>query len=165
MKEIPTIAETLEEIEASFAGTKFPGRDRILHPMTRGDEDEVGPFMQATDWRAVPDRVLYERVGALCYFSPEAFQFFIPAFMMWALRNCQSPHSFAVDATIYALDPGDCAGQKSTLRKFQISKYAMFTSAQKQATANFLRIMAHNPNIVDANAAKSALQHYWDSGS
>ncbi len=124
-------------IEKAFAGVPFPGDHELLHSSCYDDND-IKAFYGVTDWRTVSANVIQVEHAALSFFSPEAFQFYLPAFLIWILRNYSTTQAFVVDSTIYSLNPYTGAG----LDAFVQSKFALFTCDQRGAVAQFLEHMA-----------------------
>jgi hypothetical protein len=72
-----------ELIRAAFSSVEYPG-DWCL----RGSNDGVEPyelearFRGKTDWRALDSEFLDQDPIALCFFSDEAFRFYLPAYLI-----------------------------------------------------------------------------------
>ncbi len=142
-------------IEAAFAPVAHPGDDRLLHPDCRDDMDIVD-FYGGIHWRDVASDVVISAYAAPCFFSPEGFQFYLPAFMIWALRNHDCPE-MAVESTLTALDPSERDDQ---LHDFQVSKFALITPRQRLAIVAFLKVFL---DVEDRGQyARLALDHYWN---
>lgn len=145
------------QIEAAFAASKRPPNDALLHPDCH-DSQDIEAFYAQTDWRSVPDELIAHENAALCFFSPKAFAYFLPAYLVWTLKNFKTSGFITSDNTIYALDPGFPTAE---LYDFAVSKYSDLDQAQRDAIVSFLTLMAENEIEVDAKAAKSALEHFW----
>ena len=144
-------------IEMAFAGTPCPGDGGLLHPQCMDDGD-VKDFYGRTDWRSVPDEIIDRNNASLCFFSAEAYRFYVPAYLIWVLNNFASCDSSTVDSTIYSFTPG-----KGDLRQFSLSKYALFNAAQRTAVLDFLEYLAnHGGGKVDQQALQEAID-YWAS--
>jgi len=105
------------DIIKAFDGTIYPGDDKLLHPSGQDDSDIVC-FYGRTNWQNVHNRVIEHENAALSGFSPEAFHFFLPRFLIYALENYNSEEP-VLDNLIYALSPeyyGDASHTKSFLR-------------------------------------------------
>ena len=151
----PTAVEAVvAEIEAAFGGLTPPGDDTLLHPRCMDDND-IAEFYGAPEWRALPDAFLIRNYAAPSFFSPEAFRYYMPAFMVWSLRHADSVE-YAPEATLRAFDP-DAAGP--ALRDFQLSKFALFDEAQRRAVVAFLEAFRGAPDL--GSLAKQALQNHW----
>lgn len=142
------------EIEAALAGVPHPGDDRLLHPQCRDDLD-IREFRGSLDWRDVPSELIVRNYAAPSFFSAHAFRYYMPAFMIWTLRHYGAVE-YAAESTVCALDPGT---DRELLYDFQVSKFALFTPAQRSAVIRFLHTLADDAYL--GPLAESALLHYW----
>jgi len=150
------IVRLISRIEAAFADAKHPGDGRLLHPQCF-DNSDIRDFYGGVRWRQVPAEVIERNNASLCFFGPEAFRFYLPAFLLWTLRNYRTSDSFTVDSTIYSLDPG-----QDDLRAFILSKLSALTAPQREAVVAFLEFMRdHSDGHADAEAAARALDSFW----
>lgn len=149
-----TLRQTVAEIEAAFAGLTPTGDERLLHPQCMDDND-IADFYGAPDYRQVPGDTLTRNYAAPSFFSAEAFQYCIPAFMIWSLRHADTLE-YAAESTIRAFDP---TYDDPRLREFQISKFALFTAPQRAAIIRFLEAFLADPDL--GPIARSALDNYW----
>lgn len=157
------IRTSIAEIEAAFAGLNPPGDDRLLHPQCMDDGDIVD-FYGTPDWRhlSLSDDFVVGNYAAPSFFSAAAFQYYMPAFMVWSLHH-DDTIEYAAESTLRAFDP--TAGD-AQLQAFQESKYAMFTDPQRKAVIRFLQAFSTHPDL--GEIARDALTNYWlkqESGS
>jgi hypothetical protein len=143
-------------IEAAFGGLTPPGDAALLHPLCRDDND-IAEFYGAPDWHALPGELLVRNYAAPAFFSAAGFRYYLPAFMVWALRNAASPEYLA-EATLRAFDPGR---ESDPLYGFQVSKFALFDTAQRRAVVTFLESFREDDDL--GPLAEAALQNYWSS--
>jgi len=87
----------------AFSDVEFPGNDKILH-MQSHDDSEILDFCGLVDWQSIPDGIIERNNDSLAFFSPEAYQFYIPRFIIYVLDNYDSAE-IVVDNTIYSLAP------------------------------------------------------------
>lgn len=114
-----------------------------------GNRDEARLKDTDTRWQDVPSEAIVDCYTALSILDAAGFRYYLPAYMVWTLNNFTSDAN-SVDWTIYSLLPRDP------------SRYAVFTPAQAEATACFLRFMARCTNgQVNEEAAQKALTEYW----
>ncbi len=147
----------IRAIEMAFAKNPCPADDGLLHPQCMDDGD-IKDFYGRTTWLDVPDEIIDYNNASLCFFSPEAYRFYLPAYLIWALRIFDSSDSWTVDSTIYSLTPGE-----GDLRQFSLSKYALLDAAQRRAVLAFLEYLAeHGSGKVDQEAIQVAM-NYWTS--
>jgi len=148
------VERAVTAIEAAFGGPSPPGDDALLHPQCLDDND-IAEFYGAPDWRDLPDGLLIRNYAAPSFFSAAAFRYYLPAFMMWSLRNVGSSEYLA-EATLRAFLPD---GEASGLREFQLSKYALFDAAQRAAVIIFLQAFRGDEDL--GPIAEAALRSYW----
>ena len=141
-------------IETAFGGLAPPGDAALLHPQCMDDND-IAEFYGAPAWRDLPGDLLVRNYAAPSFFSAAGFRYYLPAFMVWALRNAASPEYLA-EATLRAFDPGS-AGEP--LHGFQVSKFALFDAAQRGAVVTFLQTFCKDDDL--GSLAEAALANYW----
>lgn len=143
-------------IEKAFADLPHPG-DTLLHSSCQDDTD-IRPFYGIQDWREASSQMIEREDAALCFFSPAAFRYFLPAYLIWTLNNYDTSESPTVNSTIYSLDP---TSARADLQPFMRSKYSLLSQAQRHAVIAFLEHMSARPDHCDARAAESALTGFW----
>jgi Family of unknown function (DUF6714) len=108
-------------------------------------------------WQDVPDHLIEDHHEALCFVDPKGFCYYLPAYMVWALRHFETSESVSVDHAIYSLTlSGD-----QQLRAWHLERFRVFGAHQAKAICRFLRFMAAQENFVDAQQALAALERYW----
>ena len=126
-----------ESIEAAFADVPYPGDDRIAdHQNCLECEDVRGHFRGAT-WRGhtLPELRQYQDVLPL--FTPEALQYFIPAYMLVSLDAWQEADliPFSILNVCVAAGSGADAG---SVRPGD-GGFSVFTRPQRAALAAYLQ--------------------------
>ncbi|MBW4497541.1 MAG: hypothetical protein KME26_31645 [Oscillatoria princeps RMCB-10] len=159
MSEFQVSAELVKQkIKEAFYGVEFPGDEHLLNPKSFDDseiEDFKGKGWKL--WENIPGEIIKYNYCSLPFFSPEAFLFVLPAYMIYALDN---PQSNVSDFTVYSLtDTSD----KSEIREIFASRVSLFTEIQKEAIALFLEYEAdqYDYRRYPSNPASKALQSYW----
>lgn len=152
----------IDGIEHAFRGVQR-GRGITLHQArvlddygTPEDEAEARTQDADTRWQDVPDLWIEEFGDTLSFFDPEGFHYYIPAFMIWALRHYDTSESFAGRAAVYAFGVNPLA--QGNTERFQL-----FDRHQARAVARFLDYFAHHADDdhADAETAQRALDAYW----
>ncbi|WP_377192896.1 DUF6714 family protein [Ruegeria meonggei] len=155
MPEQTTTAETLTTlIKAAFDCLEPPSDDELLHPDCMDDVD-ILEFYGGVKWQEMTDRMIVYGYAAPTAFSPKAFQYYLPAYLIWTLRNPDSPE-YASESIIQALDPGT---SKEMLHDFRKSKFSLLSLEQKEAVRRFLCHFANHPDL--GEDAERALLNYW----
>ncbi|MGH2808724.1 MAG: DUF6714 family protein [Actinomycetota bacterium] len=140
-------------IERAFAAVERPTNAELLHPQSADDMD-IEPLYDIVRWEDMTDADVIYNYSALAFLSPEGFRYFIPAYLIYALRNPESPEA-VVDSTIWSFYPDM---YEENLRDFVASKFSLLDDAQRQAVDAFLEAMAPFEND-----AAQALD-YWRGG-
>jgi hypothetical protein len=149
--------DLIRRIEVAFAEASPPGDDKLLHPQCM-DAEDIKDFYGTASWRGIPDEIVARNNASLCFFSSEAYRFYLPAYLTWVLRHFNTSPSFAVDSTIYSLSPGE-----GSLREFAVSKYALLDSAQRRVVLDFLAYLdEYGSGEMDAVAVRKAIE-YWSA--
>lgn len=138
--------ETLKsKIKSAFSQTKQPAWDNIaLHEC----EECLGvrkDFVNV-NWQKASDELLEKNYDKLPLFSPDAFKYFLPAFLLYTLRNFDEDFSEVCEFTLYAITPGkswkDDNGQISS---YWVEKFSAFTEEQMNTIYEFLTLAEQNP--------------------
>jgi hypothetical protein len=152
--ESDVIQSVIAEIKAAFSGLSPPDDARLLHPQCKDDGD-IMDFYGALDRWQLTDDTIISNYAAPSFFSKEAFQYFMPAFMIWSLNHYDTDE-YAPESTIRAFDPTNGG---PGLFEFQISKFALFTEQQRAAVVQFLHAFSADPDL--GPIAGDALNNYW----
>jgi hypothetical protein len=152
----------IRQITDAFRNVKRPENSGFIHKdCSAGDDEDVSLFYKVRNWETMSSSLIEEGYAAKSFFSPEAFQFFIPAFMIWSIHNLRKSSAFVIDSTIYSLNPY----KRNGLDDFSISKYAMLSESQKLAIICFLGFIRDNgKGWADTGAASMALDKFWNAG-
>ena len=121
-----------ESIQSAFADVAHPGKDNITK-CTWPDCPECADISQSfgeKSAQSVQESVLAEHT-ALPLFTPEAFHYFIPAYMLYSLRHPDSDVAFF---TRQSLGEGG-------IDEFYMKRFRLFTSRQREAVIAFLAFL------------------------
>jgi len=124
------------------------------------DEERVAARALDTDcrWQDVPDHLIEKYPDTLCFVDPKGFRYYLPAYMVWGLRQYEASNSFSVDHPIYSL----MLSEVKPLREWELERYRVFDDEQAKAICRFLRFMAEqDEDFVDAKSAREALEGFW----
>ncbi len=123
-----------------------------------GDEGRAAARKKDTDcrWQDVPDEWIEYFSDVLSFFDAKGFRYYIPAYMIWSLKNYRATQSMSLHSTIYALQIYQCPNSNP------YEPFSLLSAAQSKAVCDFLRFMAtYGADWVDAGAARRALNQYW----
>ncbi|WP_170328939.1 DUF6714 family protein [Ruegeria arenilitoris] len=155
MPKVTTTTKALaNQIIAAFDGLDPPADDELLHPECIDDVD-ILEFYGGVKWHEMTDQMIVYSYAAPTAFSPKAFQYYLPAYLIWTLRNSDSPE-YASESILLALDPGT---SKEMLHEFRKSKFSQLTPTQTEAVLRFLYYFSDHPEL--GEFAEAALVNYW----
>lgn len=146
------------EVSAAFEDLKYPGHDRVLDPDSHpGRIDEVEGYL-GREWHTLDDDFLNMHTEGLSFFSRDAFAYYVPAFLLHALRSIHHPGD-AVGSLIHSLDAGRPG---SSLRAWKTARFNTMTQPQRIVIAKVLaRIAEKSADLSDRKQAATALDRYW----
>jgi hypothetical protein len=107
-------------------------------------------------WQNIPDKWIEKFPDALPFLCPKSFKYYLPAFMIWALKYYDTSDSFTGDAVIYSLeidDPED----------YKLERFRSLSNWQASVVAKFLYYFAElaDKDHVDDQIAQKAFNKYW----
>jgi hypothetical protein len=109
-------------------------------------------------WQDVPDRLIEENDSVLSFMDPTGFRYYLPAYMVWSLRNYERSNTFSHNHPICSL----ALSESGSMRQWALERFAVFNDVQARAICKFLRFMASRDElIVTADVALKALDAYW----
>lgn len=98
-----------EQILAAFAETPRP-RMKGISVETYDDED-TERFFKIKQWRSLRAKELREHSSALSFFTPEAFRYFLPAFMLAEIDDAETADIIA-GSIAFHFNCGHFAGER-----------------------------------------------------
>src|SRR5687767_12111921 len=124
-------AEVIQLIENAWRDVEYPGDDRIFTPDSYDDED-ITNYFRGTTWRGHDTAKLRARSSAFTFFTPEAFHYWLPAFLIAAVENPED-----ADVLLDYIPRSVSDGYASR-------RLLLFSQAQREALAAYLRFQIEN---------------------
>ncbi len=164
-------SELIEEINKAFSKNSFPERGNIVNNQqyfeTQSDfeseEKEVIKIFEGKKWQEIDtDKLVYEN-GALALLSDEAFNFYLPAYMILIVQDPEKA-DILWDYTISSLklpeeqDFNINKGDIEKSRKYFYNKMEGFSVEQKVSIKHFLEYLF---SLEDEETEKLAIGNYW----
>jgi hypothetical protein len=119
-------APVIHQIDDAWRDVPYPGDEHIFTPDSYDDEDIVNYF-GGTTWQGHTPANLRAHSSAFTFFTPEAFHYWLPAFMIAAIQNPEEAD------VICEYIPWSVSNQYASER------WPLFTASQRQAVATYLR--------------------------
>lgn len=164
-----TVDELCQAIEAAFAEAEYPGDENIVThwsgQYTDIEEVWVRESFTGRHWKTVPlESVIFNR-DHLPHFTPEAFRFFLPTFLLAVLQ-----HPVEVDVLsnnlFYELTPDDPEGPSYS--PFFDERVNGLTPAQKDVVRKFINwyldeFITQEWKTLVPNPAWERASRYWNN--
>lgn len=135
-----------QKIFASFENVPYP-KGRIA-PHECGECDDVCKTFKNKNWKTISPEIIEEYHGIIPLFSPEAFQYFLPAYLNFSLNNFDG-YDTVCQFTIYATAPDNKSVQERL--EYWRDRFARFSSEQMSCIYEFLDLAR-----IDENFERSA---------
>jgi hypothetical protein len=128
---------TRQSIESAFADVPYPGDDRIADHQDCPECDDVRQHFHGASWRGHTAAELQQYQSALSLFTPQAFQYFLPAFMLASLGAWHEADDIPFSIMYMCLppDPDEEAGVRQHARE----RFEILTVRQREAVVAYLR--------------------------
>jgi hypothetical protein len=130
------IREAGRRIREAFASVEQP-RNRNITSHRCEECDELRDTFSGLKWDAIDPVIIDSNFGQLSLFSPQAYQYFLPAYLLRCLDNFD-PSNMVCEFTIYSLSP--TRGRDADSRRHS-ERLKEFTETQKDAIMSFLNLL------------------------
>jgi len=159
------------QIRSAFASVEFPG-DWCLRGSNEGNEPFLleQEFKGKTDWQALDPAFIDGAPdgygSALCFFSDEAFRFYLPAYLIADVDGKLNTHDPVFYLTHGLTDEG--RGERVNPRRYgertwfdvQGHKFAVFDRKQARAIMSYLELKRETEEF-QRDAIDQAIANYW----
>jgi uncharacterized protein DUF6714 len=143
----PEEVPLLEAIRAAFHDVPYPGDGPLMADVSCPCDEgkEIAEAFAGLHWEKVPLELLVRKNSCLSFFTPEAFAFYLPAHMLFAITRL-SEIDIALHSTLHALIPPT----KSEMVSWWRSRISRITRVQGRVIHRFLQwaeILGLDPRI------------------
>jgi hypothetical protein len=148
--------ELVDQIHRAFVGVRLDDGTSLNMTEYNDSSGCMPEFKQKSkedernDWTTIPDETLEQFTVTFSFTDLKGFRFYIPAYMIWTIRNHRTSDSIIADHAIYAIDPSHYLFETIPFWKW-------FTSEQIDAMTRFLEYAARNDGTLDGKAAMENL--------
>jgi len=145
----------IDFIERAFRDVAYPGDDRISVGSDL-DAIELRELFKAKHWSVVPLSAVRSERGSLSFFTPEAFRFYLPAFLRAVLLYPQETDTLR-ENLFYTLTPPESEGESmSWFRELAEG----LTVPQREVIRSFVKSFAESEPYYSKAIRDRALK-YW----
>ena len=107
--------ELVAQIEQAFANTTYPGDDHLTNCPRKNCDDcmEIARDFRGKSWSSLTDvKLLRHHESALALMTPEALHYYLPAFMLAALKDSKTA-DVILDNLEFGLTPPETEGTEA----------------------------------------------------
>jgi hypothetical protein len=167
--------DLIEKIERAFANTQYPGDENIANKDHCGECEELYLQFKGKHWSELTDVefLRYHNAG-LSLFNPEAFRFYLPAYMRAALVDRQTADVIVDSLQFHLMVPENTGTEAEewlrnvgvSLVSYFLGKVTGFNAEQREAIRAYLELDARLSFMWDTDrvARRERTQHYWSTG-
>lgn len=146
-----------QKIEEAFSDGNYPADERIVIGERFGDLKVVTAF-KGKHWKEISSDVIFQLRFDLSRFTPEAFRFYLPAYLIESLRGENSGEIRQL--VVWSLDPHE--DDKHRHAEFLI-KVEGFSAIQKTAIKAFIKYYIDTePHRLSDD---DKIEHFWEKYS
>jgi hypothetical protein len=149
-------ASLITQVEDAFEGVTL-GDGISLNECEHADSGgSAGVFLERakederSDWRRLVTDDLTNFTVTFCFTDLNGYRFYLPAYMIWTLKNYAVSDSIISDNTIYALDPTRYQFERRPFTRY-------FDQKQLDAILAFLEFCCQNDDYLDGDVARRNL--------
>ena len=119
-------AAIIRQIQDAWRDVAYPGDDKIFRRDSYDDED-IANYFGGTTWQGHDPVKLRAHSSAFTFFTPEAFHYWLPAFLTAAIENPEE-----ADVIVDYIP-------RSVSNEYAPNRWPLFSLSQRQAVAAYLR--------------------------
>ena len=157
--------QLIDILEAAFPLGPLP--EMSLHQAQLADQsmsreisekewDAAGAVDAGRNWQEFADEELMVCEVALAHLEEEAFVYYLPAFLRFAVRHCAAGWPDPTESLV-----GSAVFSVTHRSPYSLGRYKRLNPEQRAAVVAFLEFMAENGNDNERPQAEKALKRYW----
>ena len=150
----------IKRIQNAFAGTQLEDGVTIHEAHLDGcylkEEDRLEARAKDTevDWSEVPDWKIERFPSALSFFDVQGWRFYIPAYMIWTLKNWRTTNLIVADYVVWEFDPTTDSS---------LPRYESLSAEQAYAAYWFVKFFCDYSGDEESRHAMDAYWHQFAS--
>ena len=131
-----------ESIESAFADVQYPGDDNIATHQDCPECEDVRQHFRGSTWHGHTVAELQQYQSVLPLFTPAAFRYFLPAYMLVSLGAWLEADMIPFSILQMCLLPRPDADAE--LRQHHHERFSVFTQPQREVIAAYLQEWARS---------------------
>ena len=161
----PEQSHVADLIRTAFTGVPRPPAGNIA-PHACEDCAALSAALAPYTAEALPDAVIEAEINALCHLSPEAFVYYLPAYLLYGLRHFVY-HHLPTEMALYTLLPRAEDEANEEMADLMRSRLKSFTAEQIQAVDAYLRLAEADPAFrryygAELTDGRPRLLRFWE---
>lgn len=146
-----------EEIEKAFGSMEYPENDSIVSGGRHVEFEKMAESFRGKHWKEIQQDDLYRWQQELSYFTPRAFRFYLPAFLISALSSTPDARTVDEQLVFFNLTPPE---SDDTEMRIFLEKVEGFTSYQRTTIAAFVKLYLLSSGLPSSLGDKST-HAFW----
>lgn len=156
--------ELIKFIEEAFNGVEQP-QEITLHVAEAHDDYDYDHNKEHRKndfigrWQEIPSEHIKKSQNALSYVDKIGMRYYLPAYMVWYLKNYGNSDEVFTDHALYSLDnhPND-----PRLSEYHKERFSLFNQQQLKACALFVKFCSEDQlGFTDTDFARKKYERYW----
>jgi hypothetical protein len=158
-----SIAALRADVLRAFGAAACPPESQIA-PHACEECQQLSADLAGVEWTAMPDALIEDNPSGLALLSPEAYAYFLPGYILYALDHFSS-QSLPAEMTVYSLAYNEPANED--MADWQRARLKFITGDQLAVLQRFLQLVEADPDFGDyvgreeVAAARLRLEQFW----
>src|SRR5258706_231926 len=129
-----------EIVQKAFASSKYPGDDRLVYDNSGAhlECNQVADAFRGRHWSDLPMSFLRSNADSIFFFTPEAYRFYLPAYLLAAIRSFREA-DIIPDNIVHSLTLP--ATERPGRQRFE-ARVQEFNEQQRLAIKKFLKFLS-----------------------
>ncbi len=162
---MPTgLAELRRTVLAAFEGVECPPAAEIA-PHECDECQAVCAAFAGVDWRQMPDSVLEDHESVLPLLSPEAYRYFLGAWLLYAIDHFPA-RTGPAEYLVYDLAPSVPQATEPWSTPWHRARLSVLSREQLDVGARYLDAVAETPDLAryfgQVTAGRAFRQQMWE---
>jgi hypothetical protein len=153
--------DLVKKIKDVFVDTPFPGNDRQFHGVNIDDPDLEEVFRNLK-WQDLSCDMLISHYMCMLYFTPQAFQYYLPAMLIETLENPErTEEDDIMDHLIYHITPDKNEPPTTVHNEDARQILSLLTNNQLEVLKEYMTYIFNNYQSLLSDLGLSMIENYW----
>ena len=125
-----------QKTQTAFATSRYPGDDNLVEDRSYWEAISLLEQFKGKDWREIPLEVLKRNRFSLSLFTPEAFRYYLPTFILASVLHSDEVDTLP-DSVFCSLTPPE---QEGTEMDEFLKRVGSFSALQREAIREYIKL-------------------------